>query len=403
VSTPGRARQIGFDPTKNVVVSFACRPERSRFLFFAFFALTGCSSDGSGPNGDSVTLQLRAAQTSIVPAETTQLTWEVRDADGNLLPGETVTLSSGNSSVATVTPQGLVTGVGEGTATITGAVRSVTGQVSILVEAGGLVTAAGATLAGPGGAMSLIVPAGAVSAATAVRLQVATNPVLDPTAVTGTIYSIAPSNLAFAVPATVRIGYDPVRRPAGMLESALRVRAFVGGAWSELPGGSASPATRSAEAPIDGGGAVSVGWVSPSTPCTLPEHRQFDFWLGSWDVGTTGPPFAVSDITATPEGCAILEHWQPSSAPEGRSISFYQPSTDMWYQTYVDSDGQRLTIAGRFEGGVMTMINPPGGGTTHERWQWFVDGNGVRQTAATTTNGGATYQAFSWNALYTPR
>jgi len=384
-------------------VRFVCRPEPSPVLLFVFVAIAGCSSNGTGPNGDSITLQLRAAQTNIVPAETTQLTWEVKDADGNLLSGETVTLSSSNASIATVTAQGVVTGVSAGTATITGEARSVTGQVSILVEAGGLVTAAGATLAGPGGGMTLIVPAGAVSAATTVRLQVATNPVLDPTAVAGSIYSISPSNLTFSVPATVRVGYDPARRPAGMLEDALRARAFVAGAWTELVGGSASPSTRTVEAPIDGGGTVSVGWVSPSTPCTLPEHRQFDFWLGSWDVATTGAPFAVSDITATPEGCAILEHWQPNSAPVGRSISFYEPSTDMWYQTYVDADGQRLTIAGRFEGGVMTMINPPGGGTTHERWQWFVDGNGVRQTAAPTTNGGVSYQAFSWNARYTPR
>ncbi|MGE0551868.1 MAG: Ig-like domain-containing protein [Gemmatimonadales bacterium] len=383
-------------------MSFVHRSERPPALLVFLFALAGCSSNGSGPN-ESVTLQLRAAQANLVPAETTQLTWEVRDASGNLLSGETVSLSSGNSSVATVTAAGVVTGVGVGTATITGEVRSVTGQVSILVEAGGLVTAAGATLAGPGGGMTLIVPAGAVSATTAIRLQVASNPVLDPTGVAGSIYSIVPGNLAFAVPATVRVGYDPARRPAGMSESALRVRAFVGGAWSELAGGSASPATRTAEAPIDGGGTVSVGWVSPATPCTLPEHRQFDFWLGSWDVGTTGAPFAVSDITATPEGCAILEHWQPNSAPVGRSISFYDPTTDMWYQTYLDSSGQRLTVAGRFEAGVMTMLNPPGGGTTHERWQWYVDGNGVRQTAAPTTNGGVSYQPFSWNALYTPR
>ncbi|MEZ4585384.1 MAG: Ig-like domain-containing protein [Gemmatimonadales bacterium] len=377
--------------------------ERSPASLFVLIALAGCSSDGSGPNGDSVTVQLRAAQTSLVPAETTQLTWEVRDASGNVLTGETVMLSSGNTSVATVTPAGVVTAVGVGTATITGEARSVTGQVTILVEAGGLVTAAGGTLTGPGGGMTLIVPAGALSATTAIRLQVASNPLLDPTAVAGSIYSIVPSNLAFAAPATVRVGYDPARRPAGMLESALRVRGFVGGAWSELAGGSVSPASHTAEAPIDGGGTVSVGWVSPSTPCTQPEHRQFDFWLGSWDVGTTGPPFAVSDITATPEGCAILEHWQPNSAPVGRSISFYEPSTDMWYQTYLDSSGQRLTIAGRFEAGVMTMLNPPGGGTTHERWQWYVDGTGVRQTAAPTTNGGVSYQPFSWNALYTPR
>jgi uncharacterized protein YjdB len=53
--------------------------------------------------------------------ETVALTTTLRDEQGNQLTGRTVTYSSGNAGVATVSPAGVVTGVSEGAATITAA------------------------------------------------------------------------------------------------------------------------------------------------------------------------------------------------------------------------------------------------------------------------------------------
>ncbi len=52
---------------------------------------------------------------------TTQLSAVAKDASGNVLTGRPITWSTGNASVATVSASGLVTGVGAGTTTITGA------------------------------------------------------------------------------------------------------------------------------------------------------------------------------------------------------------------------------------------------------------------------------------------
>ena len=74
------------------------------------------------PNGgvvSVVSVQVSPSSASILESWTTQLTATPRDASGNVLSGRTVTWSSSNTFVATVSGMGLVTGVAEGTATIT--------------------------------------------------------------------------------------------------------------------------------------------------------------------------------------------------------------------------------------------------------------------------------------------
>jgi uncharacterized protein YjdB len=63
----------------------------------------------------------------------TQVTATAKDADGNILAGKIITLSSDNASIATVTPQGVVTGVSVGSANITATSEGVTGSAAITV------------------------------------------------------------------------------------------------------------------------------------------------------------------------------------------------------------------------------------------------------------------------------
>lgn len=275
--------------------------------------------------------------------------------------------------------------------------------MALTVAEGGMITPVGGTVTGFGGAIEVVVPPGAVTAATAIRLAVSTNPILDPTAVAGSIYSIGPDDLTLSAAAEIRLGFDPARRPAGMLVGALRIRRFDGAAWQPLGDGSIDASANRATARLAAGGVVSVGWVPPAMPCLAAAHREFDFWLGAWTVSAGGQQIALSDITEAPGGCAILEHYRDGGGTVGRSISFFEPGTAMWYQTYVDNAGNRLVIAGTFGAGVMTMLNPPGGGTRHERWRWTVEGTRVRQQATFSSDGGATYSAPSFDGLYARR
>src|SRR5688500_3079256 len=65
------------------------------------------------------TVSVTAASNALQAGQTTQLTAVTRDAGNNILTGRTVTWSTSNSAVASVSLTGVVTGLTAGTATIT--------------------------------------------------------------------------------------------------------------------------------------------------------------------------------------------------------------------------------------------------------------------------------------------
>ncbi|HTA74824.1 MAG TPA: Ig-like domain-containing protein [Gemmatimonadaceae bacterium] len=75
------------------------------------------------------------ATASITAGKTVQLTATLKDSVGNVLGGRTVTWSSSNPSVATVSSNGVVTGVAAGTATISAASGGQQGSAQITVNA----------------------------------------------------------------------------------------------------------------------------------------------------------------------------------------------------------------------------------------------------------------------------
>lgn len=91
--------------------------------------------------------------------------------------------------------------------------------------------------------------------------------------------------------------------------------------------------------------------------CTAPENRQFDFWLGEWDVSSTGTTALVaeSSITLADQGCTILEHWRPFQGASGHSINGYDAVAKEWKQTWIDATGRITPYAGTMQGGTMYM------------------------------------------------
>ncbi len=76
-------------------------------------------------------------------------------------------------------------------------------------------------------------------------------------------------------------------------------------------------------------------------PCsTSPEYRQFDFWLGEWDVfGLNGKPAGQSRISLILDSCIILEEWTGASGYTGKSFNRYNAVDKQWQQTWVDNVG----------------------------------------------------------------
>ena len=92
-------------------------------------------------------------------------------------------------------------------------------------------------------------------------------------------------------------------------------------------------------------------------PClSVPEYAQFDFWLGDWEVRTADGSLAgYNSITKDQGSCAISEHWTSAAGSGGRSTSFYIPSSDLWRQVWVGSNGTLIDMSGSLIDGELQM------------------------------------------------
>ncbi len=148
-------------------------------------------------------------------------------------------------------------------------------------------------------------------------------------------------------------------------------------------------------APIQSVAAQNAGNRPP--PCTAPPYRQFDFWIGDWNVLTPdGKPAGSSRITAILGGCAILEEWTGAGGPSiGRSFNIFDASHKRWHQTWVDNGGTLAQFDGGVTNGAMILEGPavgPKGEALLSRMTFtpLLDGR-VRQVWANSSDGGKTW------------
>ena len=96
-------------------------------------------------------------------------------------------------------------------------------------------------------------------------------------------------------------------------------------------------------------------------PCQYaPEYKQFDFWVGEWNVETQqGQPAGKNIIERIEEGCILMENWTGAAGGTGKSINFYNASTKKWRQTWVDSTGNVAEYEGGYKDGAMRFDGDP--------------------------------------------
>lgn len=113
-------------------------------------------------------------------------------------------------------------------------------------------------------------------------------------------------------------------------------------------------------------------------PCLAPEARQFDFWLGAWNLSWESGT-GRNTITYKYGTCVIEENFSadPSddgSTPlKGTSVSVYSPQLEKWRQTWVDNQGEYLDFVGGFSDGIMTLSREAykDGEKFYQRMVWF--------------------------------
>lgn len=85
-------------------------------------------------------------------------------------------------------------------------------------------------------------------------------------------------------------------------------------------------------------------------PCEGEPYRDFDFWLGEWDVtGPDGQVAGQNSITSEDSGCLIIERWAGAQGGTGQSFNFYDPGLDQWRQVWV-APGATIDYAGGLNG-----------------------------------------------------
>jgi hypothetical protein len=147
-------------------------------------------------------------------------------------------------------------------------------------------------------------------------------------------------------------------------------------------------------------------------PCEHdPVYRQFDYWLGTWDVRANGSPPntppATNVITKIHNGCVILESWT-APGQTGQSFNIYDRIEKKWKQTWVDSGGGLHEYWGEIKDGNMVYegdIPATGGrpGRMRTRLTFFRRPDGsVRQYSERTEDGGRTWQV-NYDLIYTRR
>ncbi len=152
-------------------------------------------------------------------------------------------------------------------------------------------------------------------------------------------------------------------------------------------------------------GAVVVSTLAwGGAPCSGPEYRQFDFWLGQWDVATPdGKVAGTNSITAELNGCVLHEHWVGAKGLRGESFNVFNAVTKRWHQTWVDDAGNSLLLDGAFADGRMVLTGAAAGGKTLNKITWEARPDGrVRQHWETSTDAGKTW-VTAFDGLYAKR
>lgn len=131
-------------------------------------------------------------------------------------------------------------------------------------------------------------------------------------------------------------------------------------------------------------GAAAQQTPAQSPPCSDPLFRQFDFWVGEWDVyGSNGQKAGENKITREEYGCLLVEHWTNAGGVTGQSYNFVDLATNEWRQVWV-SAGATIDYAGGLnDKGAMVLEGRIGYGAGQA-------GNGARFRGTWTPNADGT-------------
>lgn len=147
-------------------------------------------------------------------------------------------------------------------------------------------------------------------------------------------------------------------------------------------------------------GAVASAQLAP-VPMP-PETRQFDFWVGEWDVTSPdGVRQGTNLIERVSNGRGLLETWTGDPAAgngAGRSLNAWNAEKRQWQQFWVGGGGEVLELVGGRDGQgrmVLSGQRTVKGQRVIERITWTPNADGsVRQVWDRSSDGGVTWSVI---------
>jgi hypothetical protein len=143
----------------------------------------------------------------------------------------------------------------------------------------------------------------------------------------------------------------------------------------------------------------------PPSPCkSRPEYRQFDFWVGEWDVlNPRGQQAGTNSVQLILGDCVVFENWTSARGSDGKSFNVYNAAKGKWQQTWVDGSGGVLELLGEYRDGAMRFSGETKGGDGKVRLERLtftkLDGGRVRQFWEQSADGGKTW-TVAFDGMY---
>jgi hypothetical protein len=168
----------------------------------------------------------------------------------------------------------------------------------------------------------------------------------------------------------------------------------------------AAPAAGAQQSPSPAASAPASAAAADSArfPCGyLAVRRQFDFWIGTWDVfpwtapAGGGARLGTNTIAPIMRHCALLEQWTDAQGGTGQSFNWWDQNLRTWRQLWLAEDGGTLDYTqGEFRDGAMRFsgwTRRPGGRRVEQRLTFFhLHADTVRQLFESSLDSGRTWQ-----------
>ena len=140
---------------------------------------------------------------------------------------------------------------------------------------------------------------------------------------------------------------------------------------------------------------------STVSPCQADARfREFDFWVGEWDVrDAEGTLQGENSISRQESGCVLVEHWQGAQGSSGMSINYLDRITNEWVQIWHAAGGYQIDIRGgltddgMFLSGTIHYIGTGQTAPFRGLWTPLPDGR-VRQFFEQSNDDGATWEPW---------